>query len=567
MRKLRVAAATTMVIAISALGLEQRSGEPGVPLVGESATAGEPVDTEVASRPVLTRRPNFVMVLMDDASMDLLRTMRHAGEMARQGASYQKAFVVDSLCCVSRTSLLTGQYPHQTRVLTNTANLPNRHGPIGGWRAFEKYGNGERSFNVHLQDSGYTTGYVGKFLNEYQPVPGPRGWQLAGGPPGWSEWRPVTLAAYDGWGFSVAGLDGTLPYVEVPPVSATTAERDRGYSTSVIGQLALDFIRRHRHDHAPYFLTVATYGPHSSTGSRAYPGDPFFPPALADRPSPSRPTGNCGLVRCQSLTVDDLIGFGDRTADNIPVGDDGNRARNWRATDLVLSAPAAVAALRDRAQMVQSIDRLLGQIRDAVDPNTYVLLTSDNGFHLGQHRLWMGKATPYDSDVHVPLLITGPGVVPGVRQQMVSNIDLAPTLETLAGLDPPAFRSGISFASSLRHPGLDHPRPVFLEHTWAPSLGDDPDRWYAGGTIDHVPSYVAVRTPNALLVRFDLDNSWHGTEYAWEFYDYRDAPFERTNSITDPTKRPEVANLRRLLDRFLACQTAVGDDPVTPRCR
>ena len=63
--------------------------------------------------------------------------------------------------------------------------------------------------------------------------------------------------------------------------------------------------------------------------------------------------------------------------------------------------------------MVQSIDRMLGRILDAVDDNTFVVLTSDNGFHLGQHGLDAGKGTPYDSDAHVPLLVVGPGVEPG----------------------------------------------------------------------------------------------------------------------------------------------------------
>ena len=82
---------------------------------------------------------------------------------------------------------------------------------------------------------------------------------------------------------------------------------------------------------------------------------------------------------------------------------------------------------------------------------------------------------------------------------------------------------------------------MFHEHTWSPSLGgSDPDRWYSGAAIDVIPSYVAVRSRNALLVRLDLDPSWEGVEVAWEFYDYRDAPYERTNTFADPDKRDEV---------------------------
>ena len=131
-------------------------------------------------RLVPDRTPSIVLVLMDDATTDLVQTMPQARAMARDGASWEHSYVVDSLCCVSRSSLLTGQYPHQTGVLTNTANTPNPVGPLGGWEAFEAHGNAERAVNVRLQRAGWTTGYVGKFLNQYElgarwDAPGPAG--------------------------------------------------------------------------------------------------------------------------------------------------------------------------------------------------------------------------------------------------------------------------------------------------------------------------------------------------------------------------------------------------------
>ncbi len=85
--------------------------------------------------------------MIDDFSMDLVQTMRSARQMKRAGASYSHAFVVDSLCCVSRSSLFTGQYPHQTGVRTNTSGQLDAM-PLGGYAAFEGYGNRERAFNV-----------------------------------------------------------------------------------------------------------------------------------------------------------------------------------------------------------------------------------------------------------------------------------------------------------------------------------------------------------------------------------------------------------------------------------
>ena len=270
-------------------------------------------------------------------------------------------------------------------------------------------------------------------------------------------------------------------------------------------------------------------------------------------------------MRCGSLTVADLPGFRDRARDNAPVLGNGEPAPGWRAQGPRPRARDAARALRNRARMVQTVDRMLGRILDAVDANTYVVLTSDNGYHLGPGSLGRGKGTPYDTDVRVPLVVTGPGVLPGPRDDMVSNIDLAPTFEVLAGLRPPAYRSGQSLVATLRRPSRAPHDYVFFEHTWSPSLGgSDPDRWYSGAAIDVIPSYVAVRSRNALLVRLDLDPSWEGVEVAWEFYDYRDAPFERTNTFADPAKQDEVRRLLERLGGFLSCRTVTHDAPVPP---
>lgn len=537
-----------------------------------SADAGEPPARSVAPPLTIPRQPNIVLVLMDDFSLDLLQTMRSAERMRREGASYDAAFVVDSLCCVSRSSLMTGQYPHQTGVLTNTANTPNPHGPIGGWEAFSAYGNPERSVGVQLQQHGYTTGFVGKYLNQYEPVNG-----IPETVPGWTEFSALFGGAYDGWGFKQSHLeDGTLHLSEqaIPPSTASAEDKDAAYAGTVTADLALDFVRRHRDDEEPWFLEVAPYGPHSRVGGELpWPGEPLFPAAFRDRPGVRSAGGNCGRVRCADLDLGDLVGHGDDQADNVPVREDGSPAPSWKPEGPLdgpgLSDESAVVDLRNRARMVQSIDRMVERILDRVDSgpdgDTYVVLTSDNGFHLGQHDLDRGKGTPYDSDAHVPLLVVGPDVAPGVRRQVVNNIDLAATFEDLAGLPAAPWRSGTSFAPSLADPTARGGRYAFFEHTYAPSLGDDPDKVYAGGTLDIIPSYVAVRSRNALLVRLDLDPAWEGTDYAWEFYDYRDAPFERTNTFTDPDKQPQVRRLKRRLERFVSCDQT-GDEPVPQRC-
>lgn len=527
--------------------------------VRPARTTGNPIG-ELQPAASRATRPNIVVVMLDDFSMDLVQTMRSVQRMRKAGASYPHAFVTDSLCCVSRSSFFTGQYPHQTGVRTNTSN--QGASMLGGWPAFDTHGNPERAFNVRLQQAGYTTGFVGKFLNEYEWVPGKA---LPPVVPGWSTFQTVFGSAYDGWDFAstnVVDQRMRLTQHPAPPASASAAVKDRAYAGTVIGDLAMDFLSRGEAADAPYFLEVALYAPHNRTQPHGYyPGDPLFPPMFRDREGER----GCGRVACSKLTVDDLTGYGDNRADNRPRTANGTKARAWN-TSRTLPAAVAVRDLRDRARMAQSADRLVTKILRSVGPDTYVVLTSDNGFHLGQLGMGRGKGSPYDTDVRVPLLITGPGVVPGPRQEVTSNIDLAPTFEELAGLVPAPFRSGTSLAPTFAQPALVRRSYAFLEHTQQTLTGGDPDAAFSGTELDRIPSYTAVRSRSALLVRLDLDPRPGETSWGYEFYTYERHAFEKRNSVANPRRRDEVAVLMAKLVAFDGCRES-GNQPVSKACR
>lgn len=507
-------------------------------------------------------RPNIVFILMDDASTELLATMPNAQAMRAEGAHYRDSYVVDSLCCPSRAALLTGQAPHQTGVLVNTPGTGSD--PIGGYDAFVAHANEPKQFSVALQDDGYVTGFVGKFMNGYA-AKNLDGELIAPPPvPGWTEWEAMLGGGYNGWGFLSAVLDEDgqieLTHTPKPPVTEPDAVRDAAYVTNVMADSAVSFIDRHRDGDQPWFLEIATYGPHMRLQA-AYPGDPLFPPALADRAPAGQPAGgNCGLSPCGQLTLADLVGYDDPREDNAPTylrsGGSTVPAPAWRTNPVTLPPAGALTRYRDRARMVQSIDRLIGRVRDAVGPDTYVVLTSDNGFHLGQHQLNGGKGTPYDSDTRVPLVVVGPGIAPGPRPQTVSNIDLASTFEDLAGLESPGFRSGQSFLPSLRNREAPGGRFAFYEHTHAKiQPGEVEVDMLSGGTLDIIPSYLAVRGKRGLLVRVDLDNSPEQTDYAWELYRY-DVPWEDRNVFAEDHEKPWVQELKRRLEAYDGCAPA-----------
>ncbi len=105
-----------------------------------------------------------------------------------------------------------------------------------------------------------------------------------------------------------------------------------------------------------------------------------------------------------------------------------------------------------------------------------------------------------------------------------------------------------------------------MEHSLSPPDPNDPDA-LAGIGVSPVPSFIAIRTANALLARFDVDPDWVGTDYAWEFYDYTTQPWERVNQFADPAYAAQVATLRRRLEAFDACRSTEFDAPVSTTCR
>ena len=507
----------------------------------------------------LPERPDIVLVLMDDFSLELLATMPQGRRMQRQGADFVNAYVVNSLCCPSRAATLTGLPPHLNGVLTNTSDGPG--GRQGGYAAFAEHGNPAKAFNVSLERAGYRTGFVGKYLNEYEP---PRFGGTLPVLPGWTDIEAVTGAAYNGWGFDRFQKQGErmvpISYPR-PDASASAAAKDASYAGTVVADAAVAMAQRYEAAGDPYFLYVAPYATHESI-TPAWPGEPLFPPAFRDRPGgPAGPQGNCGRRACPSLTTRDLAGFGDPTGDNRPTrvskGGGTRPAPSWRFTRHRMSAPEAERHLRDRARMAQSIDRMVARLRAAVGDDAYVLLTSDNGFHLGQHGLGGGKGTPYDSDVHVPLLVTGPGIEPGRRPVVTTNLDLAPTIEGLAGARPVAPRAGTSLVPALQDRGAGTGRYAFVEHTRGPVLPGEPDADAGtGGRLDAIPSYVAVRSRRGLLVRLDVDDRWDRQRFVWELYDYRSLGWEKRNTYATQRREAWVRDLSARLKDWADCTTA-----------
>jgi arylsulfatase A-like enzyme len=445
-------------------------------------------------------RPNIVFVLTDDLSMNLLQYMPNVLAMQRQGLTLDNYFVSDSLCCPSRASIFTGNFPHDTGIYTNAG----RH---GGFNEFYARGEEQHTFATALQHAGYRTAMMGKYLNGYMGGKG----RLSVAPPsyvppGWSHWDVA------GWGYPefnyVLNQDGRLQGY---------GDQSSDYLTDVLSGKATDFIDSSAGAGQPFFLELATFAPH-----RPY------------TPAPRNRDDFPGLRAPQTASFN-------RLPANAPRWLAGRRPLTSSQIDRI------DRAYRKRAQSVEAVDAMLGQIEgrlqaDGVANNTYVVFSSDNGLHMGEYRLMPGKETAFDTDVHVPLIVTGPGVPAGVSTDaMAENVDLAKTFAQLGGTD--LASDGHSLVPLLGG-GLpiDWPNAALIEHHHPRSTNADPD--FQGPGSGNPPSYEAMRTPDYLYVEYATG--------ARELYDLRTDPSELDNLA--PYLFPaELAEFHSALVQMEAC--------------
>ena len=332
--------------------------------------------------------PSIVVILTDDQRWDQLWSMPHVQQsLVERGVTFKNAFVVNSLCCPSRASILTGGYSHTTGVYSN--NPP--HGGFDSFRPDE-----HSTVATWLQKAGYTTALVGKYLNHYGAA-GRAGYI----PPGWSRWIALAIDTVKYYDYPL-NVDGTIEHFH---------HRPQDYSTDVLTNRAVNVIHKTK---GPLFLYYATSAPHGP--AHPDPRDVNRFPNL----KPYRPPN-----------------YNEQDVSDKPA---------WvRSLPLMSSArEAAIDAFRRRQlQSLVEVDRSVGRIVQALADthrlrNTMIVFTSDNGIAEGEHR-WAGKKDAYEESIRVPMVIRYDPMGTAQRSDthLVLNIDLAPTFAALAGVGAP----------------------------------------------------------------------------------------------------------------------------------
>ncbi|EEY16605.1 arylsulfatase [Verticillium alfalfae VaMs.102] len=400
MRFLQSALASTALMATSQV---VTASQNQTPLLGPTTEHGA------------ASRPNIVFVLTDDQDLHM-NSLAHIpliqDHLVKQGTLYKRHFCTTAICCPSRASLWTGKLAHNT-------NVTDLNPPYGGFPIFVKNGHNENYLPVWLQSAGYTTYYTGKMFNAH------------------------TIWNYDsphlnGWNGSDFLLDpNTYAYWNA------TFQRNKDapvnhlgqYSTDLVAQKAYGFLDDAVAAGEPFFLGIAPIAPHSNVNAStlnpvkgpdedvpvsdgefrvnfpqpAKRHEHLFPDAKVPRTenfNPDKPSG-ADWVRRQPKLSDENVAYND-------------------------------LHYRGRLQALQAVDELVDGLIDKLEEhgvldNTYIFFTTDNGFHISQHRLQPGKECGYEEDINIPLIVRGPGVPKGaISESVTAHIDLVPTILNLA---------------------------------------------------------------------------------------------------------------------------------------
>jgi len=431
---------------------------------------------------------NVVIILTDDHRFDFMGFHPDAPDflqtpsldrMREQGAHVANAFVTTSLCSPSRASILTGRYAHNHGIVDNTSPIPD----------------GTRFFPQDLQATGYRTAFIGKWhMGEVDDLP----------QPGFDRW--VSFRGQGAYTNPLLNIDGVR-------------EQQEGYTTDILTDYALDFLRQQDGDH-PFFLELSHKAVHAE-----------FEPAPR----------HVGAYRDVTIPYPASMWLTERNYLGKPRWVRQQRG-SWHGVDFMFHGDLGPGMTgfdnfyRRYSETLLAADESVGRVLDTLEElglaeNTLVFYLGDNGFLLGEHGL-IDKRNAYEESIRIPMLAWAPGWIPpgSTVDGLVRNIDIAPTVLQLAGTTTSIDMDGSSFLDLLTGGAGAADREFLYEYYWE----------YA---FPHTPTTFALRSDRYKFIYY------HGVWDTEELYDLQADPQERTNLIE---AMPQLAaEMRaRLFDRL-----------------
>jgi arylsulfatase A-like enzyme len=493
------------------------------------------VQASVAETKAATGRPpNILFIMADDHGInstscygaDRIQTP-HIDRIAREGMRFDKAYVTNSICGPSRATILTGKYAHLN----------------GYWRNNAGFDTSQNTFPKLLSRVGYQTAVIGKWHLDADPV------------------------MFDH--FDVLIDQGTYynPVMRTNRGGNIFEAPHTGHSTEIITNKTLSWLRADRDPERPFMLMYHFKAPHR----------PWQPsPEMLDE-------FNDGELPEPDTLFEDFSGRGPASTKNtmsiardLDPGTDlklaqphdliGEQLRKWNAHYEPLNQAYKEAKLegkddvrwkyqryaKDYLRTIKGVDQQLGRVLEYLDEsglaeNTIVVYTSDNGWYLGEYG-WYDKRWMYELSLRVPLVIRWPGHIKpsSINEEIVSNLDFAPTFLEAAGAAIPADIQGRSILPLLRGESPDGWRESFYYH-YLEGLYS----WHS------VPRHYGVTTGRHKLIHFyELGDEW-------EFYDLENDPKELTNQYDNPEFAGEIAKAKKELARLREHYQVPAEDPLS----
>jgi arylsulfatase A-like enzyme len=422
-------------------------------------------------------RPNIVFVMTDDQTAGSTSVQRNVGLIAGEGTTFSRTVASYPLCCPSRATYLSGQYSHNHGVVHNA-------GPFGGYTRFDN----SNALPLWLQQAGYRTMHVGRYLNGY----GVQNPNVAEVPPGWNDWvsgvgEHSSVFNFERWQTNENGQIFLRPGPDFPDE----------HQTDFYGRRAAELIDRAAPSEQPFFLSLTFPAPHLGL-----PRDPDDPELIGTpSPAPRHRDAFAGtpLPRPPNFDEADVS------------------AKPGIVADRPRLSPEMIAAIQENYQQelesLLSVDDAVGAVVNALArhgelDDTLLIYTSDNGFFHGEHRLPAEKILPYDEAARIPLIMRGPGVPRGHEiDQLVANIDWAPTIVDAADARAGRLMDGTSLFETIEDPDYASGREIVHEN---------------GVGANGVPMYRALRNERYLWIE-------HKRSREYELYDLREDRYQLRN--------------------------------------